>query len=119
MYCTVLYCVLQLRGGGDTALLELHGDHLHPALKVTREIFSTGFKIFLQVWFGDVEAAAGVSGHVSPGTCLQCVVPDISHFYPPGCSWLAQPTQVVARTILHIRAANDPFVFTITDKRHY
>ena len=70
----------------------------------------------MQVWFGDVEAAAGAAGHVSPGTCLQCVVPDISHFYPPGCSWLAQPTQVVARTNIHIRAANDPFVFTITEK---
>ena len=54
-----------------------------------------------------MEAEAAVSGHVSPGACLQCVVPDISHFYPPGCSWLAQPTQVRARTILHIRAANE------------
>ena len=63
-----------------------------------------------------MEAEAAVSGHVSPGACLQCVVPDISHFYPPGCSWLAQPTQVRARTILHIRAANDPSVFTITEK---
>ena len=99
--------MLQLRGGGDTALLELHGDHLHPALKVTMDNIVCGFRDILQVWFGDVEAEAAVSGHVSPGACLQCVVPDISHFYPPGCSWLAQPTQVRARTILHIRAANE------------
>ena len=64
-------------------MLELTGDSLHPGLRV---------------WFGEVEAEPGPEvrpvtsgGHHSS---LQCVVPDISHFYPQGCAWLSQPTQV-------------------------
>ena len=78
--------LLQLKGGGDSALLELTGDSLHPGLRV---------------WFGEVEAEPGPElrsvtsgGHQAHHTSLQCVVPDISHFYPQGCAWLSQPTQV-------------------------
>ena len=70
--------VLQLKGGGDTAVLELTGDNLHSSLRV---------------WFGEVEAETSCEG-VSGLESLQCLVPDISHFYPPGCAWLTQPTQV-------------------------
>ena len=70
--------LLQLKGGGDTAVLELTGDHLHSSLTV---------------WFGEVEAETECQG-VSGLESLQCLVPDISHFYPAGCAWLTQPTQV-------------------------
>ena len=65
-------------------MLELTGDSLHPSLRV---------------WFGEVEAEPGPEARsVGSGgghhTSLQCVVPDISHFYPQGCAWLSQPTQV-------------------------
>ena len=70
--------LFQLRGGGDTAVLELTGENLHSAL---------------QVWFGEVEAETESQGGPGQET-LQCRVPDISHFYPPGCSWLTQPIQV-------------------------
>ena len=59
-------------------MLELTGDHLNSSL---------------QVWFGDVEAETEIQG-VSGLETLQCRVPDISHFYPPGQHWLSQPTQV-------------------------
>ena len=50
--------MLQLRGGGDTAVLELTGDNLHSSL---------------QVWFGDVEAETEIQG-VSGLETLQCRV---------------------------------------------
>ena len=59
-------------------MLELTGDHLNSSL---------------QVWFGDVEAETEIQG-VSGLETLQCRVPDISHFVPPGQHWLSQPTQV-------------------------
>ena len=59
-------------------MLELVGENLHSSLKV---------------WFGEVESETEL--RLGQGQeCLQCVVPDISHFYPLGCTWLSNPTQV-------------------------
>ena len=72
--------LIQLKGGGETpAILELTGDNLNGSLKV---------------WFGDVEAETE-SRPSNNQDSLHCRVPDISHFYPPGSSWLSQPTQVI------------------------
>ena len=71
--------LIQLKGGGETpAILELTGDNLNGSLKV---------------WFDDVEAETE-SRLSNNQDSLQCMVPDISNFYPPGSSWLTQPTQV-------------------------
>ena len=69
-------------------MLELTGDSLQPGLRV---------------WFGEVEAeprpeerSVTCGGHNSS---IQCVVPDISNFYPQGqCTWLSQATQVSLRS---------------------
>ena len=61
-------------------MLEINGENLTSSLKV---------------WFGDVEAETELA-RVHGNTCLQCVVPDISHFHPIGFTWLSQPTQVSA-----------------------
>ena len=66
-------------------MLELIGDNLHSSLKV---------------WFGEVESETELRSGQGQD-CLQCVVPDISHFYPPGCTWLSNPTQVHLLSILH------------------
>jgi len=77
---------LQLKGGGgEGAMLELVGENLHSSLKV---------------WFGEVESETEL--RLGQGQeCLQCVVPDISHFYPPGCTWLSNPTQVSLSLVRH------------------
>ncbi|MGH0178957.1 UNVERIFIED_CONTAM: hypothetical protein FKN15_011883 [Acipenser sinensis] len=52
---------LELNGGGDVAMLEVHGENFSPILKI---------------WFGDVEAE---TMYRSPKSLI-CVVPDISVF---------------------------------------
>ena len=77
MYISTL--TYQVKGGGDAAILELVGENLHSCL---------------QVWFGEVEAEMVRSRNTDQS--LQCIVPDISHFFPGNigpCSW-SQPTQV-------------------------
>ena len=78
IHITFLKYHYQLKGGGDAAILELVGENLQSCL---------------QVWFGDVEAEMVCSRNSDHS--LQCIVPDISHFYPSNgqCLW-SQPTQV-------------------------
>ncbi|CAG2188501.1 RBPJK [Mytilus edulis] len=64
----------QLNGGGDVAMLELHGENFIPNMKV---------------WFGDVEAETMF--RCDENMC--CVVPDISAFRA-GWRWVRQPLGV-------------------------
>lgn len=65
---------LRLNGGGDVAMLELHGENFIPNMKV---------------WFGDVEAETMF--RCDENMC--CVVPDISAFRA-GWRWVRQPLGV-------------------------
>lgn len=65
---------LKLNGGGDVAMLELHGENFIPNLKV---------------WFGEVEAET----MFRCGEDMCCVVPDISAFRS-GWRWVRQPLGV-------------------------
>lgn len=70
----LIFCELQLNGGGDVAMLELTGQNFTPNLRV---------------WFGDVEAET----MYRCGESMLCVVPDISAFRE-GWRWVRQPVQV-------------------------
>ena len=69
-------------GGGEAAVLELVGEHLHPCL---------------QVWFGDVEAEVLDTNNQQQHNSIECLVPDVALFYSSSdCSWQSdsQPLQV-------------------------
>ncbi|MGH0189349.1 UNVERIFIED_CONTAM: hypothetical protein FKN15_034985 [Acipenser sinensis] len=95
---------LELNGGGDVAMLEVHGENFSPILKIwfgdveaetmyscplfpilklngggdvaMLEVHGENFSPILKIWFGDVEAE---TMYRSPKSLI-CVVPDISVF---------------------------------------
>ncbi|XP_055578521.1 recombining binding protein suppressor of hairless-like protein [Falco cherrug] len=95
-----LVTALQLTGGGDVAMLEVHGEYFHAHLKV---------------WFGDVEAE---TMYRSPKS-LVCVVPDVSAF-GSDWRWLRYP---IAVPLLLIRddglIYSSSFTFTYTPEQSF
>ncbi|XP_030067250.1 recombining binding protein suppressor of hairless-like protein [Microcaecilia unicolor] len=86
---------LELNGGGDVAMLEVHGECFSPCLKV---------------WFGDVEAE---TMYRNPSSMV-CVVPDVSAFGSEW-RWLRYPVTVplsLIRTDGLVYATSFSFTYT-------